>query len=158
MLGVEVFRRGASLRRTSPNCTSMRVREQFGRRVGVSAFFSQLVLVWMLLCSSGSSKYSCSYLQYFTWYSRCQQCLQLSEISSLTRGFVALYSYRVLQFATAYQTQLDYSSNQQWRRGVQARGYPSLPYIPRFVRGRPQVVTTLLVLRNPPCSDIVQSC
>ena len=53
-----------------------------------------------------------SYLQYFTWYNRSKQYLKLSEISSLTHGFVASYLYGVLQFGTGRHTLLDYSSNQ----------------------------------------------
>lgn len=90
-----------------------------------------------------------SYLQYFTWYSICQLCLQFSEISSLTRGFVALYLYRVLQFATGYRIQLDYSSNQQRKYGVQASVILYLPYVPRFVISRQIQEETIAKFRGP---------
>ena len=127
---VEILRKGAGIRRSSPFCTSTRVREQFGSSAGVSAFFSKLVPLRMLLYSSGLVSIRGTYLQYFTWYIRCLQCLQSSEISSLTREFVALYSYRVLQIAMGIVMQLDCSSNQQRRCGIQARGYPSFSLYP----------------------------
>ena len=85
-------------------CTSTRVREQFRRSAGCQLSAPSLYLYGCCYILRYLVSIRGSYLQYYTWFSVCQQCLQLSEISSLTRGFIALYSYRVIQFGTGIHT------------------------------------------------------
>ena len=85
---VEVLRRGAGLRRSSPLLYLYESGGVVREKCRVSALYSQLVPLRMLLHSSSCSKDS--------WFLSLLFYFELSEISSLTRRFVALYLYRVL--------------------------------------------------------------